>query len=286
MRTVACRAGLERWHLTGGTGASRFGPGSGPWRPAYASRQVPSRVPGRRALPPGDSRRSAVPAFRVEQTDPDRFYGALAADSVAPAVALVRDLRRADRAGRRRRPGVLRRRVRAVPGRRTPASTPTPASSPPAAASAGHAVLGTGMDAAVRRRQRRRRLLEQRPRARAATRGGWPTRWCGSPGRAGVVFLSYTPWCRPWGGHETSPWHYLGGRRAADRYARQHGHRPKNDVGRSLFAVPGRRDGLAGRTGEQRRAEVLDVFAALPPGWAQLGRSGCPGLREVVSWNS
>ena len=28
----------------------------------------------------------------------------------------------------------------------------------------------------------------------------------------GLVFVSYTVWWGPWGGHETAPWHYLGGR--------------------------------------------------------------------------
>ena len=28
----------------------------------------------------------------------------------------------------------------------------------------------------------------------------------------GVVYLTFTNWLSPWGGHETSPWHYLGGR--------------------------------------------------------------------------
>ncbi|HHT8842886.1 TPA: class I SAM-dependent methyltransferase, partial [Burkholderia cenocepacia] len=26
----------------------------------------------------------------------------------------------------------------------------------------------------------------------------------------GLLFLSYTNWLSPWGGHETSPWHWLG----------------------------------------------------------------------------
>ena len=42
----------------------------------------------------------------------------------------------------------------------------------------------------------------------------------------GVAFISYTVWYGPWGGHETAPWHYLGGRRARRRYARTHGHEP------------------------------------------------------------
>ena len=53
----------------------------------------------------------------------------------------------------------------------------------------------------------------------------------------GLVVLSYTVWLGPFGGHETGLTHYLGGARAADRYARRHGRRPKNDYGSSLFAV-------------------------------------------------
>ena len=53
----------------------------------------------------------------------------------------------------------------------------------------------------------------------------------------GLAILSYTVWLGPFGGHETGLWHYLGGARAAARYARRHGRRPKNDYGSSLFAV-------------------------------------------------
>ncbi len=42
----------------------------------------------------------------------------------------------------------------------------------------------------------------------------------------GTVFLSYTVWWGPWGGHETSPWHLLGGHRARRRYVRRKGHEP------------------------------------------------------------
>jgi SAM-dependent methyltransferase len=60
----------------------------------------------------------------------------------------------------------------------------------------------------------------------------------------GITFLSYTVWYGPWGGHETAPWHYLGGARARRRYRRTHGHEPKNRYGESLFRVTVR-DGLA-----------------------------------------
>src|SRR4029079_10374375 len=52
----------------------------------------------------------------------------------------------------------------------------------------------------------------------------------------GTAVLSYTVWLGPFGGHEMGLSHYLGGHRAAARYARKHGHRPKHDYGSQLFA--------------------------------------------------
>lgn len=101
----------------------------------------------------------------------------------------------------------------------------------------------------------------------------------------GLLFLSFTLWWGPWGGHETAPWHYLGGPRAADRYARRHGHRPKNDYGRSLFRTTA---GAAARwAAAQERARTLTDVALVPrylPRWAYAA-ARVPGLREVVCWN-
>lgn len=97
----------------------------------------------------------------------------------------------------------------------------------------------------------------------------------------GIVFLSYTNWLSPWGGHETSPWHWLGGQRAIRRYERKHGHAPKNRVGETLHRVSVRQ-GL-----EWARSADADVLAARPrylPDWcAPVLR--LPGVREVVTWN-
>jgi SAM-dependent methyltransferase len=98
----------------------------------------------------------------------------------------------------------------------------------------------------------------------------------------GTVFLSFTPWFGPWGGHETAPWHYLGGRRAADRYARRHGHRPKNDYGTTLFGYR-----VAEALTWARRQPDADLVLAFPryhPRWAWWVLR-VPGLREVVTWN-
>lgn len=102
----------------------------------------------------------------------------------------------------------------------------------------------------------------------------------------GTVVLSWTPWLSPWGGHETSPWHYLGGRRAADRYAKTHGRRPKNDFGQTLFACSlGRMLTWARQACAEGRVEVVEVLPRYHPSWAKWVVR-VPGLREVVSWNA
>src|SRR6476620_11859995 len=96
----------------------------------------------------------------------------------------------------------------------------------------------------------------------------------------GLAILSYTVWLGPFGGHEMGLTHYLGGARAAERYTRKHGHRPKNDYGSSLFAVSVS-DGL------QWAASTGAVVAAFPryhPRWAWW-MTGIPVLREFLVSN-
>jgi SAM-dependent methyltransferase len=96
----------------------------------------------------------------------------------------------------------------------------------------------------------------------------------------GLAVLSYTVWLGPFGGHETGPWHYLGGARAAARYARKHGHPAKNDYGSSLFAVS-TADGLswAASTGA-----AVAAFPRYHPRWAWRLTS-VPVLREFLVSN-
>lgn len=98
----------------------------------------------------------------------------------------------------------------------------------------------------------------------------------------GLVFLSYTNWLSPWGGHETSPWHWLGGDRAVRRYTRKHGHPPKNTVDRTLFRVSVAQ-GLRWAAGNQQ----VDVLVARPRYLPDVARHllKVPGLREVAAWN-
>jgi SAM-dependent methyltransferase len=98
----------------------------------------------------------------------------------------------------------------------------------------------------------------------------------------GLIYLSFTNWFSPWGGHETAPWHYLGGRFARRCYIRTHGHEPKNRFGESLFPVTVRQ-GMQWAL-RQREADVLDVVPRYNPRWSWW-LLAVPGLREVATWN-
>jgi SAM-dependent methyltransferase len=97
----------------------------------------------------------------------------------------------------------------------------------------------------------------------------------------GWLWLSWTNWYSPWGGHELSPWHYLGQRRAVRIYERRTGHSPKNAPGRSLFPVH------VGRTLELLRSHpgfrLVDAVPRYYPRQRWILR--IPGLREVATWN-
>lgn len=98
----------------------------------------------------------------------------------------------------------------------------------------------------------------------------------------GVAVASFTNWLSPWGGHETSPWHYLGGEYAVRRYQRKHGKDPKNRVDRSLFRLSVAEMLRAAET--MPGAELVDARPRYWPDWSRpLLR--VPGVREVATWN-
>jgi len=98
----------------------------------------------------------------------------------------------------------------------------------------------------------------------------------------GTVYLSFTPWLSPWGGHETAPWHYLGGDRARRRYRRRHGREPKNRFGETLFPVS---VGAVLRWARDRPdADLVAAFPRYHPWWAAWV-TAVPILREWASWN-
>ncbi len=218
-------------------------------------------------------------AFLVEQSDPDRFYRTLAADSVEQVArvapldgALVLDVGGGPGYFRDAftRAGARYVSVDSDLGEMAARGEPVPGS-----------VLGSGMALPVRDGVvdvcYSSNVLEHVPRpwhlAEELLRVTRP---------GGVVFCSFTVWNSPWGGHETAPWHYLGGDRAARRYERRHDRPPKNRYGSSLFAVS-----VADALRWARRTpngELVAVFPRYHPWWSH-AVVRVPGLREFVTWN-
>ncbi|ANR91314.1 MULTISPECIES: class I SAM-dependent methyltransferase [Mycobacterium avium complex (MAC)] len=225
--------------------------------------------------------------FRYERSEPARFYGALAADTAA----MVDDLWRAGHgesaAGRTLLdvgggPGYFAAAF-ADAGVRYLGVEPDPgemhAAGPVVAADTGTFVRASGMalpfaddsvDICLSSN-----VAEHVPRPWQL---GAEMLRVTRPG--GLAVLSYTVWLGPFGGHEMGLTHYLGGSRAAARYARKHGHPAKNNYGSSLFEVSVA-DGLAWAacTGAE-----LAAFPRYHPRWAWWLTS-VPVLREFLVSN-
>jgi SAM-dependent methyltransferase len=98
----------------------------------------------------------------------------------------------------------------------------------------------------------------------------------------GLVYLAYTVWLGPWGGHESAPFHYLGGNYALRRYIRRHGRKPKNIYGETMFPL-----GVGQVLSLVRRRADVTVVEARPryyPPWCRF-LIALPGLRELLTWN-
>jgi SAM-dependent methyltransferase len=98
----------------------------------------------------------------------------------------------------------------------------------------------------------------------------------------GVIYLSFTNWYSPWGGHEMSPWHLLGAGFAARRYVRRYNRQPKHCVGRNLYRV---HVGPVLRLMRSRPdVEILDAMPRYYPRWCRFAVR-IPLVRELVTWN-
>jgi SAM-dependent methyltransferase len=98
----------------------------------------------------------------------------------------------------------------------------------------------------------------------------------------GLIYLSFTNWYSPWGGHEMSPWHYLGAGFAERRYRKRLGKEPKHHVGTNLYRHH------VGTTLRMLRArDDIQIVEAMPryyPRWCR-ALLWMPMLREVATWN-
>ncbi|WP_431045488.1 class I SAM-dependent methyltransferase [Streptomyces sp. P1-3] len=98
----------------------------------------------------------------------------------------------------------------------------------------------------------------------------------------GLIYVSFTNWFSPWGGHETAPWHYVGARRARQRYRRRTGRWPKHTVGENLFPLH-----IGPTLRQVRDRDDVSVVCARSRYWPFLAEAvtRVPGLREVATWN-
>ncbi len=218
-------------------------------------------------------------AFLVEQTDPDRFYGLLAEDSVRQVLGY------APLAGRTvldvgGGPGYFASAFRAADARYV-GLDPDVGDFSAGGESVSGMLRGSGTALPVatgavdvtfssnvlEHVAEPDRMLDEMVRV---TRPG------------GVLFVSYTPWLSPWGGHETAPWHYLGGDRARRRYQRRNGRPPKNRFRETLF--PTSISQILRWARSNPGVEVLDALPRYHPWWGRWVIR-VPGVREVVAWN-
>ena len=97
----------------------------------------------------------------------------------------------------------------------------------------------------------------------------------------GFVYLSWTNWLSPFGGHEMSPFHYLGPRLAARAYGWVRGRPPHTNVpGRNLFVLH------VGDVLRRLRGSGLVIRDVAPRYWPSLRFiARVPVLREVAMWN-
>lgn len=231
--------------------------------------------------PPGTLLRSValLGAFRVEQTDPDRFYGLLARDAVRQVEQYVPVAGRVvlDVGGG---PGYFAAAFEAAgadyltvdadAGELSARGTPS-----------ARTALGSGTALPVRTGS-----VDVCYSSNVLEHVREPERMAGEMLRVtrpgGTVFLSYTTWLSPWGGHETAPFHYFGGPYAARRYQARYGRPPKNLYGESLFPLSAGRMLRWARA--QRGAELVAALPRYHPSWARWVVR-VPGVREVALWN-
>lgn len=98
----------------------------------------------------------------------------------------------------------------------------------------------------------------------------------------GLIYISFTNWYSPWGGHETRPWHYVGGEWSARLYRRRTGYDPVHHFGHSLFPVH-----VGPLLRWAHRWDKVDIVEASPryyPSWCNWVVR-VPVLREVATWN-
>ena len=97
----------------------------------------------------------------------------------------------------------------------------------------------------------------------------------------GKLYLSWTNWLSPWGGHEFSPFHYLGVQRGYRLYDKLTKRKRKHTPYENLFPT------YIGKTMNQiRNSPTLDIERAAPRYYTELAfLLYLPVVREFLTWN-
>ena len=217
--------------------------------------------------------------FRAEQTDPAPFYRLLAAECADDLGRRHGGLRGRTIVDLGCGPGFYTEAFRAcgahvIPVDNDPAEMSMVGAPPPGAlvADAGALPLGeASVDGAFCSN-----LLEHTPSAEPVIReiervlrpGGWG-------------YISWTNWYSPWGGHDMSPYHYLGPWLGPRLYVRRHGPPRKNPYGAGLWACH------IGPTLRLIRSRPgLAIEQVEPRYWPRLSFiTRVPIARELLTWN-
>ena len=237
------------------------------------------------AIPPPGGRRlrrsvRLFRAFLVEQTDPARFYGALARD----AALHIGHVHRSRRCGSSSTSAAVR------------ATSPRRSSSGGATYRSVDSDVGEmAMVAEPRAGQRdrlgdgvavRRRSVDVCYSSNVLEHVAEPWLMADEMVRVtrpgGLVFVSYTTWYGPWGGHETAPWHFLGGRYAAQALRRASTAGARRTTSADRCSPSPSRPGCATPTRSAMPRSSTCCRATTRGGPLA---AAVPGLRELVTWN-
>jgi SAM-dependent methyltransferase len=217
--------------------------------------------------------------FRREQDDPIPFYSLLAREAAADLDRRNGPLRGQLVLDLGCGPGIYTRALRAVGAEVVPVDNSAEEMAlmdgPPAGAllaDAGALPLGDSSVDGVFCSN----LLEHTPAAapviaeieRVLRPGGWG-------------YVSWTNWYSPWGGHDMTPYQYLGPERGPRLYERRHGKPRKNAYGDGLWACH-----IGPTLRLVRERPGLEIERVEPRYWpwaAPICR--VPGVRELLTWN-
>jgi SAM-dependent methyltransferase len=98
----------------------------------------------------------------------------------------------------------------------------------------------------------------------------------------GIIFFCFTSWYSPWGGHETSPWHYFGGDFARKRYENKYCRPVKNKYDNSLFKILVK--DVFNLMNNLDGVKILETCPRYYPLWTK-PMMKVPILSEVLTWN-